>query len=364
MSPRLFVSCAEPSGDRLAADVLRLVLEHDPDLEIHGCCGPHLRALGAQSLVDMESVAVMGVAEVFRHLGTILTARSRLRAGLRDNPSLALFVDGPSLHLPLAVEARARGVTTVGLVCPQIWAWKPERTAHIARAYDHIWCLFDFEPPLLQAACTVHNSTVHHMGHPVLDRLPPASERRPASAPLFGLAPGSRVQELDRHSRAFLETARRVRASVPQARFLWAGQAPRSMPAWVQATPDIGELQACHAVLSKSGTVTLELAWMGVPQVVAHDVSPLTLAVGRALIRHVDHIALPNVLNRRLVVPEFLGTPQPSRLAQALLAQVDRPPVPLPHVGPPGGTARMAQALGDLLPPTGPSRHGRLPGAP
>ena len=364
MPPSLFVSCAEPSGDRLAADVLRGVLRTRPDLQVRGCCGPQLRALGAESVVDMEAIAVMGVSAVLQRLPSLLTARRRLRSSLADEPSLALFVDGPSLHLPLAREARARGVTTVGLVCPQIWAWKPERTTEIARAYSHLWCLFDFEPPLMQAACAVHGCTVSHMGHPILDRLPDASQRVRSPSPLFGLAPGSRQQELVRHIQPFLETAHRIRQAVPHGRFLWAGTAPADLPNWIQTTPAVAELQPCHAVLTKSGTVTLELAWMGVPQVVAHAVSPLTHAVGRALVKHVDHIALPNILSRREVVPEFVGVLRPSTLAAAVLRAADQPALQLPHVGPRGATTRMVDALEALFTVTGPIRSSRLPGAP
>ena len=312
----------------------------------------------------METVAVMGIAAVLRRLRPVLEARRRLRARLPSGPAVALFVDGPALHLPLARRARQQQATTVGLVCPQIWAWKPDRTTQIAQAYDHLWCLFDFEPPLMQAAARVHGCVVQHMGHPALDRLPGADQRVRSPTPLFGLAPGSRRQELDLHTGPFLEVAHRIHQAIPTARFLWAGRAPNPLPPWMTSTPQITDLQPCHAVLTKSGTVTLELAWMGVPQVVAHKVSPLTHAIGRAVVRHVDHIALPNVLNRRSVVPEFIGAIDPTALADALLEQADASAAALPHVGPAGATDRMAAALSGLLVPTGPGGSGRLPGAP
>lgn len=366
----LFISCVEPSGDRLAADALALVLARRPTLDVIGCAGPRLRALGVTAVVEMESVAVMGISAVLARLPSILRARATLREALEQRPPVALFVDGPSMHLTLAAGARARGTRTVGLVSPQIWAWKPDRTAAIGQAYHDLMCLFDFEPPLLQAAFAVHGGCVWHVGHPVLDRLPAASERRSHPSPLFGLAPGSRTQELVRHLGPFLATAEAVRRQIPGARFRLAGPLPPGAPAWVEAVRDIQALQPCHAVLTKSGTVTLELAWMGVPQVVAHAVSPLTAAMGRRLVRHVDHIALPNVLNRSAVVPETIGRPHPERLAAALLEQRDTPPVPLPGLGRPGATERIAAHLLTALESphrpdeTGPTAGGRLPGAP
>ena len=347
--PSLFVSCAEPSGDRLAAPVVKALRARVPNLRVFGSVGPALRAQGADATVHMEELSVMGVSAVLARLPAVLRARARLRAALDSGPTVALFVDGPSLHLPLARSARRAGIATVGLVCPQVWAWKAERVSAIARAYETTLCLFDFEPPLLAAACAVHGSRAIHIGHPVLDRLPPADLRQPSPHPLFGLTPGSRQQELDRHLGPFLDTARAVRTRLPQARFLLAGHRLPSAPEWLTCVDHIHDLQPCHAVLSKSGTVTLELAHMGVPMVVAHDASFLTRAVGRLLIQHVSHIALPNVLCRRAVVPEQIGRPNPERLADDLLRQRGTPPIALPSLGTVGATDRIVQHLWTTL---------------
>lgn len=366
----VFVSAVEPSGDQLAAEVLTHVQAVAPHVSFFGACGPRLRALGGRSVVDSESLAVMGISAVLARAPTLLRARRRLQAALASAPRVALFVDGPSLHLPLARTARAAGVRTIGLVCPQIWAWKPDRTATIGAAYDHLLCLFDFEPALVRASCAVHGSRVSHVGHPIVDRLPAARCRHPSPTPHFGLAPGSRPQELARHVPGYLAVAEHVRRRVPEARVTWLGARPSAAPGWLEVADSVADLQPCHAVLTKSGTITLELAWMGTPQVVAHEVSALTHAVGRALVRHVDHIALPNVLCRRAVVPEHLGRIQPAALAAALLAQVGAPPIRMPGLGPPGATARAAGVLLDALEPAGPppaggpSGPGRLPEPP
>jgi lipid-A-disaccharide synthase len=127
---------------------------------------------------------------------------------------------------------------------------------------------------------------------------------------------------------------------------------------------DIAQLQPCHAVLTKSGTVTLELACMGIPIVVAHAVAASTHLFGRLLVRHVDHIALPNVLSRHEVVPERLGRLDSAELAVLLQAAVGAPAVSLPALGPPGATRRIADGIVSQLRQAGPSGDKRLPGAP
>lgn len=339
------VVCGEPSGDRLAAEVLAALAVHTP-LQARGAIGPHLRRLQVREVVDIEALAVMGIGEVLRVLPRVLSARRTIAADLAQGADVAVFVDAPSLCLPLATAVRAQGVPTVGIVAPQVWAWKASRTPAIGRAYDRLLTLFDFEVPLLEATFAVHGGKVLHMGHPVTDRLP---QRTALADPHHvGLVPGSRAQEWRRHWPVFLAVAHALRVRDPQLRVTvpLAGKAPvGDWPDWMSSAPDISALADCRAVLTKSGTATLELAWMGVPQVVAHSPAPLTLGLGRMLVQHVDHIALPNVLARRTVVPEHVGRLSVDTLVHALDTLPPQQPTDLSAIGLPGAAERAAQVI-------------------
>ena len=76
---------------------------------------------------------------------------------------------------------------------------------------------------------------------------------------------------------------------------------------------------AADLALGKSGTVNLELALLGVPQVVGYRVSRLTAFVARHLLRfQVDHISPVNLLLKERLVPELL---QDELSAEALVQQ-------------------------------------------
>src|SRR6185295_16200488 len=174
-------------------------------------------------------------------------------------------VDAPELHLPLARRARARGMRAIGFVSPQVWAWRPGRVTSIGEAYEAVLCLFDFEPELYADTPV----DARWVGHPVVDRMPPRGVVDPH---LFALLPGSRRSEVERLWPVFRRTADIVRSRV-DAKFQVA------VPDWITFdAPDMevvrstSELANARAALTKSGTVTLELAVMGVPQVVAHQV--------------------------------------------------------------------------------------------
>jgi len=66
-----------------------------------------------------------------------------------------------------------------------------------------------------------------------------------------------------------------------------------------------------------SGTVTAELAILGVPMVVCYHLPWLSRVLARALVR-IPHFALPNILAGTRLVPEMLE-PEPLALARTLL---------------------------------------------
>lgn len=353
-SPTVLISAAEPSGDRLAAEVLRSLRAHG-QVQARGIAGPLLRAEGVEAVARVEDLSVMGLVEVLRHLGRIRRARAAMEAAIDAGGDLLVVVDAPDLHLPLAARARARGIPVVGIVSPQVWAWRRSRVRRVAACMDRLCCLFAFEPALYAPVSGPGFQAVW-TGHPVVDRLRP---RDPATVdPLrFALLPGSRGQELRRHLPVFLAAAEELRRQLPGARFALAGPAGSlDLPPWVEVVPSVAELASCRAALSKSGTVTLELAVLGLPMVVAHRVSPLTYALGRLLVRQVHHVAMPNVLadlatgaKAPPAVPEHLQHLDPRALARELLALPAVQPLDLSALGPPGATDRAARQVAGLL---------------
>lgn len=335
--PRLLISVAEPSGDRLGAE---LVAALGGQVRVEGLVGPALQAVGALALPgSVPMPGVMGVAEVVRHLGTLRRNRRAVLAALDTRPDLFLTVDSHAFHAPLAAAARARGVPVVGYVTPQVWAWRPGRARAVAATWDELLCLFPFEPPLF----TRWGGTATWVGHPAVDRVGP-SRREPGVLALF---PGSRPAEVRRHLAPFLAGARgfgarEILVAVPEgtphgvSRHPLAPEVPLD---GARLAPTREALARAERALSKSGTVTLELALAGVPYVVAHRVSPLTWWIGRTFVRGVSHLALPNVLAGRTVVPEFLQTFDGPALSRAL---ADACVPPLPDLGPPGAAGRAA----------------------
>jgi lipid-A-disaccharide synthase len=356
---RVFVVAGEASGDRLASQLLAELERRRYPVAAWGVCGPALRARGVMEVAPAEAVSAVGVVEAiaripaaFRTLAAVESALARFR------PDVVLTVDAPSLSLRVARRARDRGIPAVHWVSPQVWAWRRWRTSAVARAADMILCLFPFEPALYDGLPT----RAVYVGHPAVQRLarvtradapiapPPGAAARDVWAgsrpSVVGLAPGSRYDEVRRLWPVMRDVAQRISAARPGTRFV-VPVAPTADRSWLGGVacdfvPDLSVAAArADVFVTASGTACLEVAAAGVPQVVVYAVHPITYAVGRLLVRGVDHIALPNILAGARVVPEHLQRLDASRITEDVLSLLG-----------PAGTAQV-ERLAPVVRPLG-----------
>jgi lipid-A-disaccharide synthase len=319
-----------------------------------------MEAAGVELLADLDLLAVMGVAEVVAHLPRLLSLRREVRRFLvEEGVDLFLPIDYPGFNIPLASWSRRQGLPVLYYIAPQVWAWRPSRARVLAEAADLVCVVLPFERDFLER----YGVRARFVGHPLLDA--PAPRRVEGGATTLGLLPGSRRQEVGRMLPPFLAAAERLRESLPDLRVLVARS--RDLPGHVydglveaELRPVEDVLGRATAALTKSGTITLQLALARVPMVVAHRVNPLTYLIGKRLVT-VDHLALVNLVAGERLVPELVqGEVEPGRLSRAIhpLLEQEHPlrtrmtagyEAVRTRLGRPGGSARVAEAAFELL---------------
>jgi lipid-A-disaccharide synthase len=320
---RIFVSAGEASGDLHGASLVRALLLQAPGVRISCLGGRHLQEAGATLLVNNRDVAVVGVAEVARHLKSLRHAWRTIDHHLvTHRPELAIFIDFPDFNFLLARKARRLGCKIFYYISPQVWAWRPGRVRTLQRLVDRMAVVLPFEPDFYAR----YGMGVHFVGHPLLDVLEEAPPRadacrryRAAGAEfLVGLLPGSRASEVSMLLPILLRAAAQIEAAFPGVSFVLpmaptvsAGdlekqlRAHSTVPVQVVSGDTWGVVQACDLVLTASGTVTLETAILGTPMVIIYRVSKLSEVIGRLLVR-TPFIGLPNLIAGRAISPELI----------------------------------------------------------
>jgi len=202
-----------------------------------------------------------------------------------------------------------------------------------------VLCVLPFETDFY----TRHDVNAVFVGHPLADAVPLSVDRDaarerlglPRGIPVLAVLPGSRASEVTKLTRPFMETARWLQARVPQLQVAVALASPHIEPlysrvaAGIELTPPARlvtartreVLAACDAVLTASGTASLEAALYKRPMVVAYRLSWLTYWVWKSMgVAKLTFFSLPNLLAGRRLVPEFLQRDvRAERLGAALL---------------------------------------------
>ena len=342
---RVALVAGEASGDLLGAALVADLARRLPGARFAGVGGDAMRAAGLEAWHDSSELAVMGLAEVLRHLPRLLRLRRGLRARLLDwRPDVFVGIDAPDFNLGLERQLKRRGIPTVHYVSPSVWAWRASRAAKIGQSADRVLCLFPMEPPIYAA----HGVEAAFVGHPMADEMPLDPDRAaarsrfglPMHAPVLAVLPGSRLGEVERMGPVFLAAVDRARASLPGLQVLLpaANAGCRALLEQQLAGQDATAVHlldgqareamvAADVVLLASGTAALEGLFAKRPMVVGHRIAPLTHALVRRLgLLKSRFVSLPNVLAGEALVPELLQDDcTPGKLADAVLHWFDQP---------------------------------------
>ena len=319
---RVMIVAGEASGDLYGARLAAEMRLREPAIRFFGMGGDRMRGEGVETLINADDMAVMGLVEVAAKARIIFHAYSRLKLILfSEPPALLVLIDYQEFNQILARAAKRAGVKVLFFISPQFWAWRPGRVKKMARIVDHIAVLFPFEV----SAYEQEGVPVTFVGHPLLDIVHPSMERREAqlffgldpSRSTVGLFPGSRRSEIINLFGEIIGAAKLLNERFPGLQFILPlapsltrqDLEPSLSTSGVEIIVVEGQIydvmQVCDAAITVSGTVTLELALMGVPMVIIYRVSPFTYYVGKLLVK-IEHMGICNIMAGERIVPELL----------------------------------------------------------
>lgn len=322
---RVYIVAGEMSGDLLGASLMRALKARHPQVQFRGIGGPGMIAEGVDSRFPLETLSVMGLVEVLKHLPELIRVRRALRAdALAWQPDVMIGIDAPDFNLGLERQLREAGLTTVHYVSPTVWAWRQGRVKGIAKSVDAMLTFLPFEA----AFYAQHHLPVGFVGHPLADELPLVSDRSGARTelglvqddPVLAVLPGSRANEIRFLGATFFDAVERLCRERPALQVVVPAATPlrrEELERLLASRPSLDgrvtlldgrarqAMVASDAVLLTSGTAALEAMLCHRAMLVAYKMAPMTHWLARRLVK-TEWISLPNLIARESLVPELI----------------------------------------------------------
>ncbi len=326
---KILISAGEASGDFYGAELAKEIYRQKGNkVGIMGFGGAKMRAAGVELKIDLVSHAVMGFWEVllkiFDFVGIFGEAEKVLAS---EKPDCLIVIDYPGFHLRLIKKARELGVKKIiYYITPQVWVWKYNRVHTLKKYADYCITALPFEKGILEKA----GVKAGYFGHPISPYLKRTALKKTGST--VGIFPGSRKNEIKSFFETILKSAALVKMNYGAVKFKlfrsdtisdamlepylrkYQGLKIQVVGGW-----DLSSRAGLSAAIAKSGTTTLELALIGVPQAVVYRIAPVSYAIIRFMSKG-KFVALPNIIKGREIVREFMQDDlKPEKVAAEIL---------------------------------------------
>ncbi len=355
MSRRLFIITGDHSADQHAANVLRHLKIHEPDIEVSAVGGDSLKEAGAHIFEDQSQMGRVG-------FGAFVSAPYHYFLGHRIvkylesfKPDAVLLIDYGGFNLKMAKALKERGHKVFYFIPPQVWASRKGRIKAIKKYVDHVFCIFPFEETLYRE-CDI---PVTYVGHPLTGELPQPVERKEfcekhgldPEAKIVALFPGSRKMEINYLLQPMIESTVLIENKWPKNRLqfvvaqpnsladdYFSGELDEALKPLNGNQPFIKVLKNQHHALQsvadvaivKSGTATLETALYKTPMILLYKGHWFPAMIARKVMC-LPCWGLPNILvdPEKPIIRELLQEDvTPQKIGDAVLPLFDPESIP------------------------------------
>ena len=196
---KIFILTGEPSGDKLASEVIKQIKLKENNIQYLCLGGENLKSLNIESISNLKDITYIGITSVFLNIFKIKKIiNETVKKIIEFNPDILFSVDSPDFSLRVAEKVKQQNpnIRTIHYVSPQIWVWRKDRIKKYKNFIDHMLLLFKFEKKYYDE----ENMTSSFVGHPLLElksNKVDISNILPKDKKIISIFPGSRISEID-----------------------------------------------------------------------------------------------------------------------------------------------------------------------
>ena len=317
---KIFILTGEPSGDKLASEVIKELKKTKNDIEYLSVGGQYLNSIGIKSIYDQQDITYMAFTDILFNIFKIKKKINETVKKILDfNPDILFSVDSPDFTLRVSkiIKSKKPNIKNIHFIAPKVWAWREGRVKKMKSYLDHILLLFDFEKKYFDKE-KLKNTFV---GHPILDN---KNHEKIEINELFkgkiiSIFPGSRLSELKLHVPILIGFIKKMNKEKNNYKYIF--HATENFNNYLsQIIKDnnlenidiisdekikIATIKKSSFAIVKSGTVSLEVCKYSVPSIIIYKMNFLNFFIAKLFLK-IKFANMINIINNKEIIPELL----------------------------------------------------------
>ena len=319
---KIFIITGEPSGDKLASEIISKLKLQNSNIEYLSVGGEHLNNLGIKSIYDLKDITYLGFTSVLFNIFNIKKKINKtVEEIIKFEPDILFSVDSPDFTLRVAEKVKKlnKKIRTIHYVAPKVWVWRKNRVKKIKKFIDHILLLFNFEKEYFE----IENIKTTFVGHPLIEYKENSkiisNNLISKDRKIISIFPGSRRSETNVLMPILLDFINLMKknnytydyifhATSENKKFI-TDQVKKSNLENIDVISDenikLKVLSNSTFAISKSGTVSLQICNLNIPSIIIYKLSFLNFMIFK-LLANIKFANIINIINGREVIPELL----------------------------------------------------------
>ena len=318
---KIFILTGEPSGDKIASEIISQLKTKRSDFEFLSVGGPSLEKLGIKTIYDQKEITYIAFTEIILNFFKIKRKiKETANEILKFKPDILFSVDSPDFTLRVAklVKEKNSKIKTIHFIAPKVWAWREGRVKKMKKFLDHVLLLFKFEKEYFDK----ENLSNTFVGHPLLDKnfieniqIDQFLDKKN----IISIFPGSRDSEISNHMPILINFVKKMNLKDHNYNFIFhATDKNKKFISSYISKESLKNLEIINddkiktAVLKKSifaivksGTISLEVCKMNVPSIIIYKMNFINFYLAKFLL-NIKFANMINIINDREVIPELI----------------------------------------------------------